>query len=65
MSLSRGPADPAANPVQRRLVQTMVSQAALALEHVRLVRAETQARIPAQLEGYPVRVEFIGTVKAQ
>lgn len=28
-------------------------------------RPETQARLPAQLEGYPVRVEVIGTVKAQ
>lgn len=32
-----------------------------------LVRArpETQARLPTQLEGYPVRVEIIGTVKAR
>lgn len=28
-------------------------------------RPETQAQLPAQLEGYPVRVEIIGTVKAQ
>jgi hypothetical protein len=28
-------------------------------------RPETQARLPAQLEGYPVRVDFIGTVRAQ
>lgn len=28
-------------------------------------RPETQARLPAQLEGYPVRVEIIGTVKAR
>jgi hypothetical protein len=28
-------------------------------------RPETQATLPAQLEGYPVRVEIIGVVKAQ
>lgn len=28
-------------------------------------RPETQAQVPTELEGYPVRVEFIGTVKAQ
>jgi hypothetical protein len=28
-------------------------------------RPETQADLPAQLEGYPVRVEIIGVVKAQ
>lgn len=28
-------------------------------------RPETQARVPAQLDGYPVRVEIIGTVKAR
>ena len=28
-------------------------------------RPETQAHLPAQLDGYPVRVQIIGTVKAQ
>ena len=28
-------------------------------------RPETQAVLPTQLEGYPVRVEIIGAVKAQ
>ena len=28
-------------------------------------RPETQANLPAQLEGYPVRVDVIGTVRAQ
>jgi hypothetical protein len=28
-------------------------------------RPETQARLPTQLEGYSVRVQIIGTVKAQ
>ena len=28
-------------------------------------RPETQATLPTQLEGYPVRVEIIGAVKAQ
>lgn len=28
-------------------------------------RPETQARLPKQLEGYPVQVQFIGTVRAQ
>jgi hypothetical protein len=28
-------------------------------------RPETQAALPTQLEGYPVRVEIIGAVKAQ
>ncbi|MGH8660624.1 MAG: hypothetical protein ACREUB_02540 [Burkholderiales bacterium] len=28
-------------------------------------RAETQARLPAEIEGYPVRTNIIGTVKAQ
>lgn len=28
-------------------------------------RPETQARLPAQLEGYRVRMDIIGTVKAQ
>lgn len=28
-------------------------------------RPETQSKLPAQLEGYPVRVQIIGTVKAQ
>lgn len=28
-------------------------------------RPETQAHLPTQLEGYPVRVEIIGTVRAQ
>jgi hypothetical protein len=28
-------------------------------------RAETQARLPTQLEGYRVRMDIIGTVKAQ
>lgn len=28
-------------------------------------RPETQAHLPTQVEGYPVRVEIIGTVKAQ
>jgi hypothetical protein len=28
-------------------------------------RPETQARLPAQLEGYLVRVQIIGTVRAQ
>jgi hypothetical protein len=28
-------------------------------------RPETQADLPTQLEGYPVRVEIIGAVKAQ
>jgi hypothetical protein len=28
-------------------------------------RPETQTRLPTQFEGFPVRVEIIGTVKAQ
>lgn len=28
-------------------------------------RPETQTRLPTQLDGHPVRVEIIGTVKAQ
>jgi len=28
-------------------------------------RPETQARLPTQLEGYRVRMDIIGTVKAQ
>jgi hypothetical protein len=28
-------------------------------------RPETQARLPTQFDGYPVRVEIIGTVKTQ
>ncbi len=28
-------------------------------------RPESQAHLPTQLEGYPVRVEIIGTVRAQ
>jgi hypothetical protein len=28
-------------------------------------RPDTQSKLPAQLEGYPVRVQIIGTVKAR
>jgi hypothetical protein len=28
-------------------------------------RPDTQARLPTELEGYPVRAQIIGTVKAQ
>ncbi len=38
-------AEPSNSPVQGRLVQTMASQAALALEQVRLTKTETQAKI--------------------
>jgi hypothetical protein len=34
----------------------------IGLDHARI---ETQSKLPVQLEGYGVRVEIIGTVKAR